>query len=388
MLAFIVTQVLVEPVQEGRLRSDGWNPGLRAVAGLSMIIYAILTAMTFGSQWLRTTLDLSFRPLDETLPTVLFPLLMAGMIMALTCAWTALIHLRWWVQVPGMVLLSVLLTRWSLTSGKLVELIIHLALVLALIMVMVIRSKREFHWLEFGFGLLVIGNILLWNLSVATLGQVQISVDVRLNALVQLFQPLCALAAPLGLLAGAAMAELTVSTVTWTVSGVWQGLQFVRRRTLLGRVVLVSIVVLAGVKQVWVINKASDANLLPMTLAGMIEFVLVVALCVPLVVRARRQSVIRPDADDLVDAWPPLAVPTSVLLAVPFLILLVVLVLGAVGLGGVAEVIDGLGGDQQGNILLALASAAVLVAGWRIAARGQAARALLLGGIGATVFVS
>ncbi|MFX4271642.1 hypothetical protein ACQBAR_17580 [Propionibacteriaceae bacterium Y1685] len=388
VLAFIVTQVLIEPVQDGRLRSDGWSRGLRAVVGLSMITYVVLTALTFGSQWLRTNLDLSFRPPDETLPTVLFPLLMAGMIMALTCAWTALIHLRWWVKVPGMVLLSVLLLQWSLTSGKLLELIIHAVLILLLIMVMVIRSKREFHWLEFAFGLMVIGHMLLWDLAVSTIGQVQISLDIRLNSLVQLFQPLWALAAPLGLLAGAAMAELTVSTVTWTVSGVWQGLQVVRRRALVGRIILITIVVLAGIKQVWVITKASDANLLIMTLAGMAEFVLVVALCIPLLVRAQRQSVIRPDADDLIDAWSPVAVPTSVLLAVPFLILLVILVLGAVGLGGVGGVIDGIGGEHQSNVLLGLAGIGLLVASWRIAARGQAARAVLLGGIGATVLVS
>ncbi len=237
--------VLVEPVRGGRLRPERWPRGLAPVGVVALSGYAVAVACVMLAGPLRAVLPLSVVTgiVDLTVPTLVIGPVFVLLVLALSLAQTAALHAPLWLAalvtlMSGLMLVSIGVSDTGLdqpvTAGRVASVVAALSLWALLL----VRRRRRFAWGEFALVFLVMTvgiAVPLWAVSVSptALGE-----SLGLVLLSAMLQSMGALAAPVSLAAGAAVAQLACSMATESVASV-------RRRlpSVLGLVLLLALVV-------------------------------------------------------------------------------------------------------------------------------------------------
>lgn len=375
MLVFLVRRVIVDPVREGRLRNNGWPAGLSAIVTVGITAYVLLMLVAVFAPQLRAQFDLTKIPPNLTVPLAVTPVLLVLLVFSLALMYTAALHMVWWIRVPLVVLtMGAVLTAGGmgedLTAARWVA--IGAAVVLACFTLM--RWFARFHWGEFVVALAVIGHgtvVPVWLQSQLAVPSTQ--PFVTWSAVLQVYVVLFHLAIPVAMLAGAAMAELTASTVAWSVTTVWQGLRVWRRSTwvfaAIGLVACYGVFIWSLVSVLLEGDYRGDPAALA---AGALYAAVPMGVCSIVTWRADQVPTgdrpVRPDPDDIPEAWAETAP-----------ILALVLGLGSVGWGLVTLVARSFGLSPPGlpdspwslRIIAFLSSFLIVVWAWRLAGRGR-----------------
>ncbi|HEX6447233.1 MAG TPA: hypothetical protein VF053_19215 [Streptosporangiales bacterium] len=380
---FVFARVIRAPIASGRLKDNGWPPGLRGIVAAWAVLYAAMAAAAVFSSAIRSHSPLLYEG-TTTLPAAAVPLVTVAYAFALTCVYTAGLHLVWWLRVPvTLVVVAFLLGVADLVPIRLTDVPVVLAAVL-LVVLLAVRWGRAFHWSEFVAALVVIGHVMLLAVVFAPGVGEGFAFDAQLNALMLIAGYAWILALPAGIVAGAALVELTFGTVAWTVTGVWQSVGSRRRRSPgWGVAALTVLGVLRAVQVGWHVWSGDvdyrPARLLP---TGVI-LVLVFAACTLTALRADRvrdgDPPLRPDPDDLLPTWSTWSIVLAVLLGVTTIVPLVLSqLLPEVGLDRAGEVLQNLGGQWQLTVLVLPAAVIALCMAYVRSGRGERVAPLIL----------
>lgn len=325
MLQFLVRRVIVDPVREGRLRDTGWSAGLRAVVVAGIVCFSVAVAMTVFARHIRTHTQLVLQ-LDATVPVMALPILVAIFLFALTCLLTAALHMTLWVRIPvTLTTLAVLIQQLEVSNGwQPSDFVVVVGMGLTLLLVAV-RWRGTFVWWEFVAALTIIGaTVVVPLMLISQASTPSVRPLLMYGGVLQISTLLWTLAVPVAFLAGAAMAELTASTVTWSVTTVWQGLNIWRRRILpFGLGLMVVLVLGWAARLLWGQYQQDLDYHWTMLLAGAAYAVLPLVCCAVVSRRADRASVARvtsrPDPDDVPGAWGSFAPVLALVFAVGIL---------------------------------------------------------------------
>ncbi|MGO1974671.1 MAG: hypothetical protein ACTH2Q_17070 [Propionibacteriaceae bacterium] len=390
LVSFVGERVLVDPVRAGRLRDNGWPPGLKGIVGIGLLLYALVMGLAvFGGQ-LRTVADLGYRSPDETFPMLALPAIVVAVVFTCSCLFTAALHLVWWLRpLVLLVVLAIVLKPLDLADPHWTN-FVFLAAATGLVLLMALRWTKPFRWWEFLVTAALIGHAVVANVGFRAEMYVGFANDLRLNSLSLIMLVMWALAIPAALVAGAAMAELTISTVTWTMTGLV--------RIVVGRptaLVCLGLVVLAVgwrfVRSGWLLFGAAEPDP-PRTFAvGVAMTFLLVGLCLVIA----RIPATTPGSegsstwstwsaeDRVLPTWSRATLPMALLLAACMVgTSQVRQVLQVVGLGGLGDWLVNLGGGNQLWFLTALLGVSTLLWGVRLARRGRPDEGVVWGAFG------
>ncbi len=152
-LAALPARVLADPVRRGRLRDVGWPYGLRGVVALAVVAYTIGAGVVAASGLIRGGSDLT-APTSAvgSLPRGWLWLVLLVVIVAMALFQTAALHLPAWLKIIALITSLLLMGSWGLrysgTSG-LVETVLTVVAMVGLIVLVVLRWRKEFAWWEF-----------------------------------------------------------------------------------------------------------------------------------------------------------------------------------------------------------------------------------------------
>ncbi|MGJ3507198.1 hypothetical protein [Enemella sp. A6] len=321
MLRFLFRRVIVDQVSDGRLRDTGWSPGLRAIVIAGLALYVLSLALAVFAQPIRARTDLVLQ-LNFTVPVMVMPVMVTILLFALAALFTAGLHMVWWLRLAITVMtVAVLVQPVTLGDGWQATDIIAVTGAVLLCVLMLVRWRARFAWWEFVVALLVIGAAVIGPILIVAANSIPSARPLAMfSGALQVFALLWLLAVPVAFLAGASMAELTASTVTWTVTTVWQGLNSWRRRLLpIGFALLVGLLIYLFGRTGWgMVN--GDLSYAPMVLlAGVAYSVPPLLLCWLVTWRADRvptgDKAVRPDPDDIPAVWTDIAPAMAGLLA-------------------------------------------------------------------------
>lgn len=325
MLQFLVRRVIVDPVREGRLRDTGWSAGLRAVVAAGIVCFAVAVGMTVFAQQIRTHTQLVLQ-VDSTVPVMALPILVVIFLFAMTCLFTAGLHMTLWVRIPvTLTTLAVLIQPLELADGWQSSDFVVAAGMGMTVLLVAVRWRGAFVWWEFVAALTIIGTtVVVPMMLISQASTPTVRPMLMYGAVLQVSTLLWTLAVPVSFLAGAAMAELTASTVTWSVTTVWQGLNVWRRRILPFGLGLMLVLVLGwAARLVWGIYQQDLDYHWPMVLAGAAYGALPLVCCALVSRRADRaaqeSATSRPDPDDVPGAWGGFAPVLALIFAVGIL---------------------------------------------------------------------
>lgn len=384
----VVAQTVVRPVQEGRIREDGWPYGLRAVVLLAYVGFAFAGVLVVASGSIRRESVLepvgtgTIR-LPEPAVWMLTTLFSFGLSLLLTAA----LRSPWWLRLLAVLVVLAALAGWALrtpgTSGSVWWPVLVLTLLVALVVLVAVRSRRPFAWWELGA---------VWAISAACLvaGLVEnhYSIDFGADQVPLLLQYLAAilgyLVLPTAMVAGASVAEVCLRL---TVAATQQAQRLAHHwvpYAVLGVVVLArGVQVVRELATRDPVTQGWDVVVPSLVLVGLLA-----AVGVSLLTVARRRSA-RVAVDDLGDEL------TAVGLAVGAALILVSLpVQLAVGVVPLLAVLDTsgtiIGSDVDVSAFIsslvdpirAVVGLGVLLLAFRAARRGHATRALVLGMVG------
>lgn len=370
-VTFVVGRVLVDPVRAGRLRDTGWPPGLKAIVLVALVLYAVVMGFAVFGGAIRSFGDLAYRAPAETFPTVALPVVLIAMIFTCSCLFAASLHLVWWLRpIVLLVVLGIVLRPLDLSQDHWTNWV-FLAAAVALVLLLVVRWNRTFRWWEFIVSVVIFGHAFVADVAFRNELYAGFAVDLRLNSLSLIMLVMWAFATPAALVAGSAMAELTISAVTWTVTALARAL--VSRRTAV--VCLVLVVVASGwrfLRSGYQVFLATEPDSPGSFLVGVAMTVVVLGGCLVVTrVRARTPGPVVPVAvDHTLAAWTRRTLPMALLLSACMLGLSQLnQLLTSFGLGAVGQWLVGLGGTDQIWYLTALLGIGAVV--WAVRAARQ-----------------
>lgn len=389
----VAAQTVVGPVRAGRIRETGWPYGLRAVVLLAYLAFAFAGVLVVASGAIRraSVLDPGGNEgvgLPDSAVWMLATLFSFGLSLLLTAGLRA----PWWLRVLALLVVLAALAAWSLrtpgTSGSVWWPVLVLTLLVALIVLVVVRSRRPFAWWELGA---------VWAISAACLVvglfENRYSIDFGSDQVPLLLQYLAStlgyLVLPTAMVAGASVAEVCLRL---TVAATEQAQRFARHwvpYAVLGVVVLVrgvqvgrQLVSLDPVRQGW------DVVATSLVLVGLLA-----AVGIGLLAVARRRTA-RVDVDGLGDELTAVGLPIGAALilinlplqlAVGIVPLLAVLDTTGAIIGSDFDVAAFIG--RLVDPIRAVVGLAVLLLAIRAARRGHATRALVLGMVGVMLVI-
>lgn len=398
VVGFVLQQVLVEPVREGRLRDTGWAPGLKVIVVAGLALYAVVMGLAVFGGPLRSVTELIYRSPSDTFPAIALPGIVVAVVFACSCLFTAALHAVWWVRpLALLVVLAVVLKPLELSESHWTN-FVFLAAAAALVLVMALRWSKPFVWWEFILVLAIIGHAVVANVVFRNQLYAGYATDLQLNSLSLIMLVLWSLALPAALVAGSAMAELTISTVAWTVTGVARAVS--GRRAALVCLVLVLLGSLGRfARSVW--ELATDESHHPSSfLIGAAMTVVLAGLCL-LVVRIGPSGSVRPESpdgtgqegtgqectgpggeppttDSALGNWSRATLPLALLLAAGMVgTTLANQVLQVMGLGGLGRWVQDVGGADQVRFLGGVTGLVGIARGVWLARRGRHEPALV-----------
>lgn len=322
LVGYVMRRVLLDPIRDGVLRGHRWPAGLTAIVWAGYLLYALATVTVLLAPWLRTRLPLRVGGVN-TIPAPMLALVQVVLGFALTALFCAALHLRRWLRPLGwLVVTAVLLIPLNLhhvpSSPELQgpTLWTTLAAPVALGALMVLRWRTRFAWWEFVVTLVVIGTALYAGATVHGVPFENPTYDRTLGNLVLMAALLSLLATPAMLMAGAAFGELTVATAAWTGTALRRLIDTPPDRPAPGRsdgavrgalgLLLIGLAGLRGLQLATDVTAGGLANRLVGLLGGA-WVVLLVAVAMALAIwwadRVSGDFDLRPDPDDIPEAW-------------------------------------------------------------------------------------
>jgi len=210
----VLRQTLVDPVAAGRLRNLDWPYGLPAlvVAGYAMFAVAALTVILSGPIRRQSTLIFGGfasvgLPEDAVWPLVVLLSFGAASLM------TAALHGPWWLKILGLIVVLMISGSWTLRdpglSGGVGWPVAGVATMVALVVLVVVRWRRPFAWWEFAVLWTLIGGAMAVGVGGAREAK-RFGFEISAQLLQQTVSLLGYLALPAAIVAGAAVAEITV----------------------------------------------------------------------------------------------------------------------------------------------------------------------------------
>ena len=386
-LAAVLRQTLIEPVNGGRLRSIGWPYGLLAVvvAGYAMYAVAGLAVILSGLIRHQSTLIMSGLQtvgLPEAAVWPLVVLLSFGTASFLTAA----LHGPGWLKILGLLVVLMIAGSWSLRSSDLIGgtgwLLAAAVIIVGLVVFVILRWRRRFAWWEFAVSWALVGAAMA-----VGVGEARESKRFGFEPTAQLLQQTAALlgylALPAAIVAGAAVAEVTVRA---TVSATRNATGLASRRW--------PVVILIGVLAVRGFQAVRDWLGRDLVSQGLVAYVPALAIVAgfavigAVVLRVSRRSghpVVSELGDDLGAVGFAVASALVIILLPVQVFLAVVQTLASLNPGGAAARLPL---DPAGSLgllvdpLRVLIGVILVVLAIRTARRGQPGRALVLGCIG------
>jgi hypothetical protein len=210
----VLRQTLLDPIAGGRLRNLSWPYGLPAlvVAGYAMFGLAAVTVILSGPIRERSTLvvgGFASVGLPEAAVWPLVVLLSFGAASLMTAA----LHGPWWLKLLGLLFGLMISGSWTLrgadASGGLVWPLTGAVIMLGLVVVVVLRWRRSFAWWEFAVLWALLGGAMAVGIGGAREAR-RFGFELGPQLLQQTTATLGFLALPAAVVAGAAVAEITV----------------------------------------------------------------------------------------------------------------------------------------------------------------------------------
>lgn len=217
-LADVARTTFVQPVQAGRPQPSRWPRGLAAIGAATAVVYIGLGLAAVFAVPLRRSGEVTVSYTSPTLPTVAVPLLLAGLLLSLALAHTAVLHSSWWLRIPVFLLgtttafLFWLVTpdvTWTISPHRPFMIAGGIAAYLALAAFTVARARRSYVWWEFVVvaALVCTATLLPW----AGTGTAEMFVDPRPAALEGALINLQPLALPAIIVAALAPVQIVVT---------------------------------------------------------------------------------------------------------------------------------------------------------------------------------
>jgi hypothetical protein len=211
-VARMVLDILAEPVRRGRLRGNGWHPGLRAVVTTSLVIYLAAFLLLATAPLVRAHDDLVVVG-SISLPRSTVFFFVAVILWCLALLQAASLHAPVWLRLGALVLVALTMGTFSVTAGTSATAWIPCALgVLGLVVLTAVRWRRSPAWWEVPACLCLVAGPSLFGLALGSARMQSLGADGMPLVLSLQMQRLNALAMPAALVGGAAVAELAVST--------------------------------------------------------------------------------------------------------------------------------------------------------------------------------
>jgi hypothetical protein len=211
-VARMLLDILAEPVRRGRLRGNGWHPGLRAVVTMSLVIYLAAFLLLATAPLVRAHDELVVVG-SISLPRSTVFFFVAVMLWCLALLQAASLHAPVWLRLGALVLVSLTMGTFSVTAGTSGRAWIPCALgVLGLVVLTAVRWRRSPAWWEVPACLCLVAGPSLVALALGSARMQSLGADGMPLVLSLQMQRLNALAMPAALVGGAAVAELAVST--------------------------------------------------------------------------------------------------------------------------------------------------------------------------------
>jgi hypothetical protein len=380
-------QTLVDPIEQGRLRDLDWPYGLRSIVLVGYLIFVIAGLMVIFSGLVREHSTLTVSGAGLGLPEQMVWPLVLLLSFGVASLMAAAQHGPWWLKVLGLLFTLMVIGTWSLRSPLLAGWVgwpvIAVGLMIALLVLVIIRWRRAFAWWEFAVMWALVG--LGMTIGVAETREATIyGSDPSLLSLQYTAAVLGYLALPAATVAGASVAEVTVRA---TVAATQNAQRFAKQ----GWPYLILVVVLCVrlAQCAWLIAERDPVVEGLLTLLWAVALVSAFAAVGIVLVRLSRRRGSTPVVSELGDELGRVGFTIAAALiavALPVQVFLSVLqVLASLEPAGAAarmsfditplvtRVID------PSRVLVGIV---LLILAVRAARRGQASRALVLGGIG------
>jgi hypothetical protein len=380
-------QTLVDPIEQGRLRDLDWPYGLRSIVLVGYLIFVIAGLMVIFSGLVREHSTLTVSGTGLGLPEQMVWPLVLLLSFGVASLMAAAQHGPWWLKVLGLLFTLMVIGTWSLRSPLLAGWVgwpvIAVGLMIALLVLVIIRWRRAFAWWEFAVMWALVG--LGMTIGVAETREATIyGSDLTPLNLQQTAAVLGYLALPAATVAGASVAEVTVRA---TVAATQNAQRFAKQ----GWPYLILVVVLCVrlAQCAWLIAERDPVveGLISLLWAGALvsAFAAVGIVLVRLSRRRGSTPVVSELGDELgrvgftiAAALIAVALPVQVFVSVLQVLASLVPAGAAARMSFditplVTRVID------PSRVLVGIV---LLILAVRAARRGQASRALVLGGIG------
>jgi hypothetical protein len=218
--AAIVRQTVVEPIRNGRLRDLDWPYGLRSIVLIGYVGFGVAAVTVVMSGLIRQHSNLIVSATGLGLPEQMIWPLVVLLSFGVACCMSAALHGPWWLKLLGSLFALMVIGTWSLRRGSLAGWAgwpwIAGTLMTCVIILVIIRWRRQFAWWEFAAFWALIG--LGMTVGVAETRYAKaFGTDFNPLNLQQTAAFLGYLVLPAAALAGASVAEITVrATVSAT----------------------------------------------------------------------------------------------------------------------------------------------------------------------------
>ncbi len=207
-----LVDVVAEPVRKGRLRGSGWHPGLRATVAVTLVLYAGALGLLATASLVRAHDDLAVVG-SMSLPRSTVFFFVAVIVWCLGLLQAASLHAPVWVRLGALVLVSLTMATFAIgAGGDGVVWYPALAGIGGLVVLVAARWRRAPAWWEVPACLVLVAGPSLLGVALGSARLQALGADAMPLLLSLQMQRLGALAMPAALVAGAAVAELAVSS--------------------------------------------------------------------------------------------------------------------------------------------------------------------------------
>ncbi len=207
-----VFDIVAEPVRKGRLRGESWHPGLRAAVAFSLVLYVAELALLAAAPLVRAHDDLAVVG-TMSLPRSTVFFFVAVVLWCLSLLYAASLHAPVWLRIGSLVLVTLTMATFAILAGTSGGAWVPIAVGAGgLVVLTSARWRRDPAWWEVPLALLLVSGPSLVALALGAARTQSLGADAMPLLLSLQMQRLNALAMPAALLAGAAVAELAVST--------------------------------------------------------------------------------------------------------------------------------------------------------------------------------
>lgn len=211
----VIARVLVDPVRRGRLRSQGWPRGLAPVVTVTLVLYAVLAVVTVAGPLLRRTLPVGSAAFG--IPAELLGPATAVTVLLVAVLSTAALHAPLLLRLAGLAAPLLLFSSQAQLATDPGQLVWSAAGLVALGVLMALRSGRGFAWWELVVVLAVVGGVATANLVTIVQPALEAS---AIDPSFLVYLTIVAVGVfGLGytVTSGAAISEVAVSTSAWFV---------------------------------------------------------------------------------------------------------------------------------------------------------------------------